>query len=143
VSPSPCTTVAERPASTGGLARPVGLDDVRHDDQQRVGAGRPPRQQRLRRLAEAWLVGEQERAVAVGSGRDDLRLVRHQLAPQAARSEVGRGSVMHEDAPPEAFSNDRSSGRSSSHAGEQPRASGGGRARRSPARGTGSPAAAR
>ena len=35
--------------------------------------------------------------------------------PNAARSDVGPGSRMHEEAPPEAFSNARSSGLSSSH----------------------------
>ena len=51
------------------LARPVGLDDVRHDDEQRVGVGGLRGEQRLRGLAEARLVGEQEGAVAGLRGR--------------------------------------------------------------------------
>ena len=47
-----------------GLARPVGLDDVRDDDEQRVGVGRLGGEQRLGGLAQAGLVGEQEGAVA-------------------------------------------------------------------------------
>ena len=70
-----------------GLAGPVGLDDVRHDHEQRVGVRRLRGEQRLRRLAQARLVGEQEGPVA-GRGRgDQLRLVRHQL--QAARRVQG------------------------------------------------------
>ena len=74
-----------RPAAR--LAGPVGLDDARHDDQQRVGVGRLRGQQRLGRLAQTRLVGEQERPVA-GRGRGDhLSLVRHQL--KAGRGEPG------------------------------------------------------
>ena len=75
-----------RPAAR--LTGPVGLDDVRHDDEQRVGVRRLRGEQRLRRLAQTRLVGEQERPVT-GSGRgDQLRLVRHQL--QARRGEPCR-----------------------------------------------------
>ena len=70
------------------LVRPVGLDDVRDDDEQRVRVGRLRREQRLRGLAEARLVGQQERAVTACGGRDDLRLVAHELL--AARHEAGR-----------------------------------------------------
>jgi hypothetical protein len=76
-------------------------------------------------LPRPGLVGEQERAVPVGGSRHHLRLVRHQLAAEAARSEVGAGSGMQEDAPPEAFSKRRSSGCSSSHGRQLPRAVGG------------------
>ena len=48
------------------LARPVGLDDVGDDAEQRVGVGGLRGEQRLRGLAQAGLVGEQEAAVAVG-----------------------------------------------------------------------------
>ena len=71
-----------------GLARPVGLDDVGHDDQQRVGVGGLRGEQRLGGLAEAGLVGEQEGAVAGRGGGDHLRLVRHQL--EAARVPAAR-----------------------------------------------------
>ena len=64
-----------RPA--GRLAGPVGLDDARHDDQQRVGVRRLRGEQRLGRFAQTRLVGEQERPVA-GRGRGD------HLAPDAA-----------------------------------------------------------
>ena len=72
----------------GRLAGPVGLDDVRYDDEQRVGARRLGREQRLRRLAQTRLVGEQERPVAGGGRGDHLPLVRHQLQPR--RGEPGR-----------------------------------------------------
>ncbi len=62
------------------LAGPVGLHDVRDDDEQRVGVGGLGGEQRLGGLAEAGLVGQQEGAVS-GHGRGhDLRLVVHQLA---------------------------------------------------------------
>ena len=90
-----------------GLAGPVRLDDVRHDDEQRVGVGGLRGEQRLGRLAQAGLVGEQEGPVA-GRGRgDQLRLVRHQL--QAARrvaARSGSGRAMHAEAPPPARSNE-------------------------------------
>ena len=70
-----------------GLARPVGLDDVRHDHEQRVGVRRLRGEQRLSRLAQARLVGEQEGPVAGRGGGDQLRLVRHQL--QATRRVPG------------------------------------------------------
>ena len=82
------------------LAGPVGLDDVGHDHEQRVCAGRLRREQRLSRLPQARFVGEQEGPVAGCSGGDDARLVRHQ--DQAARGlqggrvgqrHAGRGSV--------------------------------------------------
>ena len=77
---------AGRPA--GRLTGPVGLDDVRHDDEQRVGVRRFRGEQRLGRLAQTRLIGEQERPVT-GSGRgDQLPLVRHQL--QARRGEPCR-----------------------------------------------------
>ena len=60
-----------------GLARPVGLDDVRHDHEQRVGVRRLRGEQRLGRLAQARLVGEQEGPVAGRGGGD-------QPAPGAA-----------------------------------------------------------
>ena len=77
---------AGRPA--GRLTGPVGLDDVRHDDEQRVGVRRFRGEQRLGRLAQTRLIGEQERPVT-GSGRgDQLPLMRHQL--QARRGEPCR-----------------------------------------------------
>ncbi len=75
-----------RPA--GRLTGPVGLDDARHDDEQRVGVRCFRGEQRLGRLAQARLVGEQERPVT-GRGRGDhLPLVRHQL--QVRRGEACR-----------------------------------------------------
>ncbi len=66
-----------RPA--GSLTGPVGLDDVRHDDEQRVGARRFCGEQRLGRFAQSRLIGEQECPVT-GSGRSDQPpLMRHQL----------------------------------------------------------------
>ena len=64
-----------------GLARPVHLDHVRHDDEQRVGVRRLGGEQRLRRLAQAGLVGQQERPVARRGRGDHPRLVRHELEP--------------------------------------------------------------
>ena len=73
-----------------GLAGPVGLDDVRYDDQQRVGVRGLRREQRLSGLAQARLVGEQEGPVpGLGSG-DQLCLVSHQLR-SATRRAGGRG----------------------------------------------------
>ena len=65
-----------------GLARPVGLHDVGDDGEQRERVGGLRGEQRLRGLAEARLVGEQEGAVPVGRGLDQLGLVEHQLAPR-------------------------------------------------------------
>ncbi len=61
-----------------GLAGPVGLHDVRDDDEQRVGVDGLGGEQRLGGLAQAGLVGEQEGAVAGRRGGHDLRLVVHQ-----------------------------------------------------------------
>ena len=74
-----------------GLAGPVGLDHVGDDDQQRERLGGLGGEQRLGGLAEAGLVGEQERAVPVGGGRDDLRLVRHQLVLARRLERAGLG----------------------------------------------------
>jgi len=72
----------------GRLTRPVGLDDVRHDDEQRVGVRRFCGEQRLGRLAQTRLIGEQERPVT-GRGRgDQLPLMGHQL--QVRRGEPCR-----------------------------------------------------
>ena len=72
----------------GRLTGPVGLDDVRHDGEQRVGVRCLRREQRLGRLAQTRLIGEQECPVT-GSGRgDQLPLVRHQF--QARRGELCR-----------------------------------------------------
>ena len=57
-----------RPA--GGLAGPVGLDDVRHDHQQRVGVAASAASSACAVLPRPGLVGEQERPVA-GRGRGD------------------------------------------------------------------------
>ena len=65
------------------LARPVGLHHVGDDAEQRIGAGDLRGEQRLRRLAEAGLVGQQEGPVTLGDRGQHLRLVGHQL-------EVGR-----------------------------------------------------
>ena len=71
--------VARRPQH--GLARPVHLHHVRHDDEQRVGVRRLRGQQRLCRLAQAGLVGEQERPVPRRRGGDQPALVRHEFQP--------------------------------------------------------------
>ena len=73
-----------------GLVGPVRLDDVGDDDEQREGAGGVGGEERLRRLAQARLVGEEERAVALGGGRDDLGLVVHQLEVADAVDDVAR-----------------------------------------------------
>ena len=75
-----------RPA--GRLTGPVDLDDVRHDDEQRVGVRRFRGEQRLGRFAQTRLVGEQERPVAGSGCGDQLPLMRHQL--QARRGEPCR-----------------------------------------------------
>jgi hypothetical protein len=62
-----------------GLAGPVGLDDVRYDDQQRVRVRRLGSEQCLCRLAQTGLVGQQEGAVPGRGGCHELCLVRHQL----------------------------------------------------------------
>ena len=72
------------------LVGPVGLDDVGHDAQQRVGVGGLRGHQRLRGLAEAGLVGEQEGAVALRGGGDQLLLVRHQGDARGAGRVGGR-----------------------------------------------------
>ena len=61
------------------LAGPVDLDDARDDHQQRIGVRRLRGEQRLGRLAQARLVGEQEGPVTGRRGGDQLRLVGHQL----------------------------------------------------------------
>ena len=63
----------------GHLTRPVRLDDVGYDDQQRVRIGDRRREQRLGGLAEAGLVGEQEGAVTGFDFFEEPRLVTHQL----------------------------------------------------------------
>ena len=83
------------------LAGPVGLDDVGDDDQQREGVGGLGGEQRLRGLAEARLVGEQEGAVALGGAGDHLRLVRASARGRraAAPSDLpGSGSAMQDGA---------------------------------------------
>ena len=70
---------AELRCPQAGLTGPVGLDDVRHDDQQRVGVRCLRGEQCLSGLAQAGLVGEQEGPVAGLGRRDDLGLVRHQV----------------------------------------------------------------
>ena len=85
-----------------GLVRPVGLDDVGYDGEQRVGVGGLCGEQGLGRLAQTGLVGQQEGAVPGLRGGDHLRLVVHQLlaarGPQRgrlgerhARRRAGRG----------------------------------------------------
>ena len=114
-SPSPWITVTGRfGVQMLGLAGPVGLDDVGDDDEQREGVRGLRGEQRLRGLAEAGLVGEQEGAVPVG-GRLD------RAAPGAAsargrpgtRRSPGSGSGMHAGALPP-YSKERNSGPSSS-----------------------------
>ncbi len=73
------------------LARPVGLHDIRHDHEQRVGVGCVGREQCLGGLAQAGFVGEQERAMARGCCRDHLRLVRHQRQGTRDAHERGLG----------------------------------------------------
>ena len=82
------------------LACPVGLDDVGHDHQQRIGVRCLRGEQRLGRLSQPGLVGQQELPVP-GRGRGDHPcLVRHQLQtagrPDRGRlgqSHAGRGSA--------------------------------------------------
>ena len=82
VSPSPWMTVAERRGVHRSTSRAqFVLTTFGHDHQQRVGVGGLGGEQRLRGLAQAGLVGEQERAVAGRGGGDHLRLVGHQLQP--------------------------------------------------------------
>ena len=76
------------------LARPVHLHDVRHDHEQRERVGGLRGEQRLRGLAEARLVGEQERPVAGGGSSDQLTLVPHQLQV-ARRPQRGRLGELH------------------------------------------------
>ena len=91
-SPSPWTTVAVRCRRPQlDLVRPVRLDHVGHHDEQRVGVRLAGGEQRLGRLAEPGLVGEQEGAMAAGRGRDDLGLVRHQLRCPGERHRAGLG----------------------------------------------------
>ncbi len=75
------------------LVRPVGLHHVGRHDQQRVGVGRLGREEGLRGLAEAGLVGEQVGAVAAGRGLDHLGLVVHQRAAvrRGQRAGLGQG----------------------------------------------------
>ena len=77
-----------------GLAGPVGLDDVGAHDEQRERVGGLRGEQRLRGLAEAGLVGEEEGAVALGGGGDHRGLVGHQLE-LAGRVERGRLGQVH------------------------------------------------
>ena len=116
VSPSPWTTrdaAARRPQLD--LVRPVGLDDVRHDHQQREGVGGLRGEQRLRGLAQAGLVGEQERAVAGRRRRDDLGLVVHQLqARRAGATARGSGSGMQVASPRGVLEGAEAAGSSSS-----------------------------
>ena len=94
-----------------GLAGPVRLDDVRDDDQQRERVGGLRGEQRLRGLAEAGLVGEQERAVALGGRGDERAWCGISWRPNGARTAaVSSGSAMQADAPLAAYSNDVSSG---------------------------------
>ena len=76
------------------LACPVHLDDVGNDREQRVGIGDGCREHRLRRLAEARLVGEQERAMTVAGALDEPCLVLHEL--EAARREPVDGRRLGE-----------------------------------------------
>ena len=61
------------------LTRPVGLDHVGDDGQQRVGARDLRGQQCLRRLAEPGLVGQEEGPVARRHGGQQTRLVGHEV----------------------------------------------------------------
>ncbi len=75
------------------LARPVGLDDVGHDHEQRVGVGGLGREQRLGGLAETGLVGQQIGAVTGLGGGDELRLVAHQLETTGSLQRGGLGQL--------------------------------------------------
>ena len=76
-----------------GLAGPVGLDDVGHDRQQGVGVRDLRGEQRLRGLAEAGLVGQEEGAVALGHRGQQPRLVGHQVEVlRAAASGAARAA---------------------------------------------------
>ena len=112
VSPSPWITVAallRRPQL--GLARPVGLDHVGHHDEQRVGVGGLRREQRLRGLAQARLVGQQEGAVTRPRRRPTTRAwCVHQLEALGGvqRDGLGQRHAGRGAAPP--CSKERSSG---------------------------------
>ena len=124
------------------LARPVGLDDVRHDDEQRVGVRRLRGEQRLGGLAEPRLVGEQEGPVPGPGGGDDLRLVRHQLEVPRTATADGLGQL---HARRLAAVLERAEQRAEQLPGGQPAGTrtGAGRRRRSRGRGTGWPAGGR
>ena len=71
--------------------------------------------QRLRRLAQSGLVGEQEAAVAGAGALDEAGLVDHQLETAAARrASEGPGRFIVAAPPPAPVSNERNSGSISS-----------------------------
>ena len=93
------------------LARPVGLHDVRHHHEQGVGVGGLRREEGLGGLAQSGLVGQQEGAVTVRSGGDELGLVRASApGPSGTVTGLGSGRSMQADEPLAARSNDESSG---------------------------------
>jgi hypothetical protein len=89
-----------------GLAGPVGLDDVRHDDEQRVGVRRLRGEQRLRGLAQARLVGEQEGPVAGRARRPPAPGAASARRPPARAGSTGLGQRHARRAPPPARSNE-------------------------------------
>ena len=144
-SPSPWITVTVRCGVQSSTSRAqLALTTLGTTHEQRVGVGGLRGEQRLRGLAEAGLVGEQEGAVALGGGGDQLRLVRHQRDAPGA-SGVGRpGSVMQAGAPPPTYSKEREERLEQLPVGQPARpCTRCARPRRSPARGTGWPAGAR
>ena len=127
-----------------GLAHPVRLDDVGHDDEQGIGLRRLGGEQRLGRLAQPRLVGEQEGPVTLRGRGDQPGLVRHELAAAGRRAgRRARAGACTTEAPSPARSNERSSGPRSS---QPPAAWAGVRSAarpRSRGPGTGSPSVAR
>ena len=75
------------------LTGPVRLDDVGHDHEKRIRVGCRRGQQRLRRLAQPGLVGEQERAVTALDLLDEARLVPHELAVAGGAQRARLGEV--------------------------------------------------
>ena len=84
------------------LAGPVRLHDVRHHGQQRVRVRGFGRQQRLRGLAEAGLVGEQERPVAGAHLLDESGLVAHEVERSGRVERLRLGKVHRRRAAPRA-----------------------------------------
>ena len=82
------------------LAGPVDLHDVRHHRQHRVGPRHGGSEHRLGRLAEPWLVGEQEGSVPQAHLLQEAGLVHHQgRALRRDAVDGGRGWQVHRGGP--------------------------------------------